>query len=222
VDLTSVLGALVILGLTLPLCTPAHAADVHAIAEAVDSRYDHLRTLQTDFVETYTGAGMERTESGTLWLKKPGKMRWEYRSPKQKLFLSDGTNAWFYIPGERQARTAPMRKLDDLRSPLAFLLGKTKLEKEMQGLSLAPDVVPSQPGNVVLRGVPKGMEDRVNQVLLEISPEHWISRIVIEEADGSTTEYRFANEKANVTVADSIFHFAAPEGVEIIAGEFGQ
>ena len=221
-DLTSVLGALVILGLTLPLCTPAHAADVHAIAEAVDSRYDHLRTLQTDFVETYTGAGMERTESGTLWLKKPGKMRWEYRSPKQKLFLSDGTNAWFYIPGERQARTAPMRKLDDLRSPLAFLLGKTKLEKEMQGLSLAPDVVPSQPGNVVLRGVPKGMEDRVNQVLLEISPENWISRIVIEEADGSTTEYRFANEKANVTVADSIFHFAAPEGVEIIAGEFGQ
>ena len=208
--------------LALSLSLPSSATDVHAIAQAVDNRYDHLRALQTDFTETYAGAGMERTESGTLWLKKPGKMRWEYRSPKQKLFLSDGTNAWFYIPGERQARTAPMRKLDDLRSPLAFLLGKTKLEKELLGLSLARDVTPSQPGNVVLRGVPKGMKDRVNQVLLEISPESWISRIVIEEADGSTTEYRFTNEKANVTVADSIFHFEAPDGVEIIAGEFGQ
>jgi outer membrane lipoprotein carrier protein len=208
--------------IALSLSTASHAADVHAIARAVDNRYDHLRSLQTDFTETYTGAGMERTESGTLWLKKPGKMRWEYRSPKQKLFLSDGINAWFYIPGERQARTAPMRKLDDLRSPLAFLLGKTKLEKELQGLSLAPDVVPSQPGNVTLRGVPKGMEDRVNQVLLEISPENWISRIVIEEADGSTTEYRFSNGKADVSVSDSIFHFAPPDGVEIIAGEFGQ
>jgi outer membrane lipoprotein carrier protein len=222
VALNSILRTVAILALAFSLSTLASAADVHSIAQAVDNRYDHIRTLQTDFTETYTGAGMERTESGTLWLKKPGKMRWEYRSPKQKLFLSDGTNAWFYIPGERQARTAPMRKLDDLRSPLAFLLGKTKLEKELLGLSLAPDVTPSHPGDVVLRGVPKGMEDRVNQVLLEISPENWISRIVIEEADGSTTEYRFTNEKANVSVADSIFHFEAPDGVEIIAGEFGQ
>ena len=219
---TSILRNLLVPLLTIALSTPAPAADAHAIAQAVDSRYDHLRTLQTDFIETYTGAGTERTESGTLWLKKPGKMRWEYRSPKQKLFLSDGTNAWFYIPGERQARTAPIRKLDDLRSPLAFLLGKTKLEKDLQWLSLAPDTAPSQPGNVVLRGVPKGMEDRVNQVLLEISPENWICRIVIEETDGSTTEYRFSNEKANVTVADSIFRFSAPDGVEVIAGEFGQ
>jgi outer membrane lipoprotein carrier protein len=222
VHLSSLLRVVVILALAITFAAPAPAADVHAIAQAVDNRYDQLRTLQTDFTETYTGAGMERTESGTLLLKKPGKMRWEYRSPKQKLFLSDGTNAWFYIPGERQARTAPMRKLDDLRSPLAFLLGKTKLEKELQSLSLAPDVTPSQPGNVVLRGVPKAMADRVNQVLLEITPDNWISRIVIEEADGSTTEYRFSNEKANVTVADSIFHFDAPDGVEVITGEFGQ
>jgi len=222
VPLNSTLRTLVALGLALSISTPAPAADIPAIAQAVDNRYDHLHSLQTDFIETYTGAGMERTESGTLWLKKPGKMRWEYRSPKQKLFLSDGTNAWFYIPGERQARTAPMRKLDDLRSPLAFLLGKTKLEKELLGLSLAPDVAPLQPGNLVLRGVPKAMEDRVNQVLLEITPKSWISRIVIEEADGSTTEYRFSNERANVTVADSIFHFDAPDGVEVITGEFGQ
>ena len=81
---------------------------------------------------------MERTEWGTLWLKKPGKMRWEYRSPRDKLFLSDGKDAWFYVPGERQVRRTAVKKLDDLRSPLAFLLGKTKLEKELQALSFGP------------------------------------------------------------------------------------
>jgi len=165
---------------------------------------------------------MERTESGTLWLKKPGKMRWQYRSPREKLFLSDGKDAWFYVPGERQVRRTPVKKLDDLRSPLAFLLGKTKLEKELQALSLASDVAPLAPEDVVLRGVPKSLADRVNQVLLEITPEHWISRIIIEEVDGSVTEYRFTNQRENVAVTDQQFQFAVPDGVEVIDGELGQ
>ena len=196
--------------------------DVHAIAQAVDDRYDHLHTLQAEFTEIYRGAGMERTESGTLWLKKPGKMRWQYRSPKEKLFLSDGKDAWFYVPGEHEARRTAVKKLDDLRSPLAFLLGKTKLEKELQGLSLAPDVAPSATGNVVLRGVPKSLADRVSQVLLEITPDHWIGRIVIDEMDGSVTEYRFTSQRENVAIADQQFQFTAPSGVEVIKGELGQ
>jgi outer membrane lipoprotein carrier protein len=200
--------------------------DVHAIAQAVDERYNHLHTLQTDFTEIYRGAGTERTESGTLWLKKPGKMRWEYRSPREKLFLSDGKDAWFYVPGERQVRRTAVKKLDDLRSPLAFLLGKTKLEKELQGLSLvrdpASDVAPLAAGDVVLRGVPKSLADRVSQVLLEITPEHWISRILIEEVDGSVTEYRFTDQRENVAVADQRFRFVVPDGVEVIGGDWGQ
>jgi len=164
---------------------------------------------------------MERTESGTLWLKKPGKMRWEYRSPRDKLFLSDGKDAWFYVPGERQVRRTAVKKLDDLRSPLAFLLGKTRLEKELQGLSLASDVAPLAAGDVVLRGVPKSLADRVSQVLLEINPEHWISRILIEEVDGSVTEYRFTNQKENMAVPDQRFRFVVPDGVEVVQGELG-
>src|SRR5580704_11426810 len=153
------------------------APDVHAIAQAVDQRYNHLHTLEAQFTEIYRGGGMDRTETGVLWLKKPGKMRWEYRSPREKVFLSDGKDAWFYLPGDRQARRSPAKKLDDLRSPLSFLLGKTRLEKELQGLSLAPDVAPVTPGNTVLRGVPRGMEDRIREVILEITPDYKIARI---------------------------------------------
>ena len=220
--LCKIVGAL--LATAISAATPA--PDVHSIAQAVDERYNHLRTLQTDFTEIYRGAGTERTESGTLWLKKPGKMRWEYRSPREKLFLSDGKDAWFYVPGERQVRWTAVKKLDDLRSPLAFLLGKTKLEKELQGLSLvrdpAPDVAPLAAGDVVLRGVPKSLADRVSQVLLEITPEHWISRILIEEVDGSVTEYRFTDQRENVAVADQRFRFVVPDGVEVIGGDWGQ
>jgi len=222
VGANSILLKFVVPVLAVALSTAAPAPDVHAIAQAVDARYNHLRSLQAEFTEIYRGAGMERTESGILWLKKPGKMRWEYRSPREKLFLSDGKAAWFYVPGERQVRRTAVKKLDDLRSPLAFLLGKTKLEKELQGLSLAPDVTPLAAGDVVLRGVPKSLAERVSQVLLEITPEHWISRILVEEVDGSVTEYRFMNQKENVAVADKRFQFAAPDGVEVIDGEWGQ
>jgi len=197
------------------------ASDVHAIAQAVDNHYNHLQTLQTEFTETYRGAGVERAESGSLWLKKPGKMRWEYRSPKEKLFLSDGKDAWFYLPGDRQVRRTSVKKLDDLRSPLGFLLGKTRLEKELEGLSVAPDVAPLIPGDAVLRGVPKAMAERIREVILEITPDHRIVRIQFEEADESVTEYRFAEQKENSAIADQRFRFEVPRGVEVIEGEFG-
>ena len=159
---------------------------------------------------------MDRTESGILWLKKPGKMRWEYRSPREKLFVSDGKDAWFYLPGERQVRKTPVRKLEDLRSPLGLLLGKTRLEKELQGLSFAPDVTPVLPGDVVLRGVPRELGDRISQVLLEITPQHQIARLEIEAVDGARTEYRFNRQRENVEVADGRFRFTPPPGVETI------
>jgi outer membrane lipoprotein carrier protein len=210
----------ILLAVTLAIAANA-PPDVHAIAQAVDNHYNQLQTLQTEFTETYEGAGVEREESGSLWLKKPGKMRWEYRSPKEKLFLSDGRDAWFYLPDDRQVRRTSVKKLDDLRSPLAFLLGKTRLEKELEGLTLAPDVAPATPGNTVLRGVPKAMADRIREVILEITSDNHIARIQFEGADESVTEYRFSQQQENRPIADQRFRFVAPAGVEVIEGEFG-
>src|SRR2546426_7810825 len=220
-----ILRIIVILLLACSVVLGSPEPDVHSVASIarnVDNRYNHTATLQAEFTELYRGAGMERRESGTLWLKKPGKMRWEYRSPREKLFVSDGKNAWFYLPGDRQVRKAPVRKLDDLRSPLRLLLGKTRLEKELHGLSAAPDVAPLNEGDMVLRGVPKTMADWINQVLLEITPADQIARIVIEEVDGSITEYRFIEQKENVEVADQRFRFVPPPGTEMVEGDFGQ
>jgi outer membrane lipoprotein carrier protein len=207
--------------LSAPVWAADAKPDIKNLAAAVDAHYNHLRSLEAEFTEVYRGSGMDRTESGTLWLKKPGKMRWEYRSPKEKLFLSDGKDAWFYLPEDRQVRRTSVKKLDDLRSPLSFLLGKTQLEKELGGLSLAPDVAPLTPGNAVLRGIPKAMADRIREVILEITPDHRIARIQFEEADDSVTEYRFSQQEENGAMADQRFQFAAPPGVEVIEEGFG-
>jgi outer membrane lipoprotein carrier protein len=206
-----------ILAGVLFLCGAAWGqTDVRATAHAVDEHYNHLKTFKAAFTEIYQGEGISRTESGTLWLKKPGRMRWEYRSPREKLFLIDSENAYFYVTGDRQARKTPVKNLDDIRSPLRYLLGKTKLEKELEGLSLAPDVAPIQTGDLVLRGVPKVMKDRVSSVILEVSPEHQIHRIVLHGVDGTVTEFRFSQMEENVPVQDSLFRFVPPPGVSTL------
>lgn len=208
-----------LLGGAVLMCATARSqnpVDVHKLADAVDKHYNDLKSLQANFEESYTGGGMARNESGVMFLKKPGRMRWDYKTPREKIFVTDGKTAWFYVPGEKQARRASVKSLDDLRSPLRYLLGKTKLEKEFEGLSLAPDKQPLTQGNVVLRGIPKSMADRVSQVLLEITPENRIARILIEELDGSTTEFRFQSHRENVQVADERFKFSPPPGVEVM------
>ncbi len=148
-------------------------------------------------------------------------MRWEYRSPEQKAFLSDGQWAWLYLPRDRQARKTPVKQLDDLRSPLGLLLGKTRLEKELQPLSFAPDIAPLAPGDVVLRGVPKALADRVNEIILEVTADDRIARIIVVGVDGSETEYRFSEQKENIEVSEQRFRFTPPAGVEVMSGRTG-
>jgi outer membrane lipoprotein carrier protein len=207
------------LAIMIFLSIPLFAEEsVQQVADRVDLRYNHLSTMKANFQESYNGAGLTRNESGVLWLQKPGKMRWQYQQPAQKLFIVDGKNAYFYVPSEHQARKMPAKKLDDFRSPLRYLLGHTKLQNEFSNLQLATEA-PKQAGDVVLQGVPKGMEDRVQQVLLEITPSDNIARIQVEEIDGSMTEFQFSDVQENVAVKPDLFHFAPPPGVEIVEGQ---
>jgi outer membrane lipoprotein carrier protein len=207
------------LALVLGGALSAWAADAKAIARAVDAHYNSLRSFKSAFTEIYQAPGIARTESGVVWLKKPGRMRWEYHAPREKLFVTDSENAYFYVTGERQATKTSLKTIDDIRSPLRFLLGRTKLEKELDGLSLAPDIPPLQAGDMVLRGIPKGMRDRVAEVLLEVSPAQQLTRIVIMGTDGSTTDFHFAGMEENVPLADSFFRFNPPPGVPTIRAD---
>jgi outer membrane lipoprotein carrier protein len=182
------------------------------MAKRVDQHYNQLHTLKAGFTEQFDGLGMHRVDSGTLLLEKPGKMRWDYQSTAGKLFVLDGKFAWFYTPGDSQVQRIAASQLDDLRSPLRFLLGHTKLENELTGLTLSAD----KAGIVTLAGVPKGQEKRVTKLSITATAGGAILSILIEEGDGARTSFVFSNEEVNPAIPESAFHFAPPAGVPVV------
>jgi outer membrane lipoprotein carrier protein len=186
------------------------------LAAAVDHHYNALRSLRVHFSETYAGMGMERTEDGTLLLRKPGRMRWSYSKPVGKVFVLDGKWGWFYTPGDAQVQKTPAKELDDLRSPLRLLLGHTQLSRELGNLEATATAAGG--GTYTLSGVPRGMEQRVGSIRLEVRGDGTIQAMTLEERDGARTSFVFTGEQANVPVTDADFTFHPPDGVPVVEG----
>ncbi len=199
--------------LVLLFATQMHAQD-KVLIRRVDDHYNHLHTLRAHYTEHYTGMGMDRSESGTVTLKKPGLMRWSYDTPAGKIFVLDGKYAWFYSPDDAQISRAPAKQLDDLRSPLRLLLGHTQLAKELDQITTAPDGA-----NFMITGVPKGMEQRVHLLTLIVDASGVIERMKLEEADGATTEFTFSAIEEDIPLPPSEFIFTPPPGIPVVTAQ---
>jgi outer membrane lipoprotein carrier protein len=207
-------GVLLLSTSRLAQCQPASNAQLSAaeLAKRVDAHYNHLQSLKAAFTEQYDGLGMHRNESGVMLLRKPGRMRWEYESTPGKVFVLDGKYAWFYAPGDSQVQRIAASQLDDLRSPLRFLLGHTKIESELTGLTLAP----GQSGSYKLTGVPKGQQKRIASLSLEVTAAGAIGGIEIDETDGAQTRFSFTGEEPDAKLPENAFHFTPPAGVPVV------
>jgi outer membrane lipoprotein carrier protein len=186
--------------------------DAHTLAQRVDRHYNQLHSLKASFTESYEGLGMLRHESGALLLQKPGRMRWDYASPAGKIFLLDGKYAWFYSQGDPHVQRIAAKQLDDLRSPLRFLLGHTELEEELEHLTVAP----AAGGEFTLAGQPKGLEKRVPRMSLTVTSDGAITAIEIDESDGAITHFTFMGEQTNTPIPAGTFHFTPPTGIPVV------
>ncbi|MGH7996333.1 MAG: LolA family protein [Opitutaceae bacterium] len=192
----------------------AQTLSAKTVAARVDRHYNSLHTLEVSFTQEYEGMGMNRRETGTLLLKKPGRMRWTYSKPAGKLFILDGHNGYFYSPGDTTAQRVPVKQLNDLRSPLRLLLGHTKLEKELHGLAMTP----AGSGLYTLTGVPRGLEQRVSTFGITVNAEGVIQSMRIDETDGVRNTFTFSDERPNVPAPNSDFVFTPPAGVHVVDG----
>jgi len=196
--------------------TAPNALTATDLAKRVDLHYNQLHSLRASFNEQYEGLGMTRNESGTMLLRKPGRMKWEYQSGQGnasgKVFVLDGKYAWFYAPGDTQVQRLAASQLDDLRSPLRFLLGHTKIESELQSLTLAP----APGGSYTLSGQPKGQQKRISKLALTVTKDGAILGILIDEVDGARTHFTFTGEEPNAEIPESTFHFTPPPGVPVV------
>ena len=191
----------------------ALAQSAAELASRVDRHYNSLHSLRVNFVQQYDGLGQHLHESGVLLLTKPGRMKWTYSQPEGKLFVLDGHNAYFYSPGQTEVQRVPATKLDDLRSPLRFLLGHAELARELTAMQATP-----QGGNYDLWGVPRNMEQHVSSLRFTVSTNGTILGIKVEEVDGSISTFTFSDEVPNPPASNAEFIFRAPPGTEIVDG----
>lgn len=202
----------------LVLMVSAAAADVskYPILKTLESRYNRAQTLQVQFSETYSGAGRaSKTEAGTLFLRKPGRMRWQYSSPAGKLFVSDGKMVYLYLPASGRVEKMNLKQTEDMRAPLAFLLGKLNFEKEFQNIEVLP-----VDGGTRITADPKAANLPYSKVEFLVTAAFEIQKLQVTGQDGSVLDYAFRDERLNPPVADTLFKFSVPPGAQLV--EAGQ
>lgn len=194
-----------------------------AVAKAIEHHYNHAKTLRALFLETYrAGQGDIRVESGTVYFRRPGLMRWNYDSPQKKLFLVDGHHAWFYIPADHAASRTSVRKSADWRTPFALLTGRAKLGDLCSRVSIVPNQGgpgSPPPGHTVLNCRPKKKAGFLD-AHIEVDHRFRIVSVLVLQPGDVQTEVRFAHWKENIPIPKSMFRFQPPPGVSIVkAGE---
>jgi outer membrane lipoprotein carrier protein len=215
------------------------SASAKSLAKLLEEHYRRPRTLKAAFLERYSEGRKEaRIESGTVYFRRPGQMRWEYESPEKKLFLVDGKNTWFYVPYDHTVTKAQVKESSDWRTPLALLTGKADLGRLCSSIEvISQNGVPAD--HTVLRCVPKGSkQDRpgskshsspqeqlsgdseYTEVLLEVnSSTGELARIEIRQPGNIELEYRFGDWLIDIPLSADQFRFQVPLGVAIVDAE---
>ncbi len=188
------------------------------LLKGVENRYNRAQTLAVQFAETYSGLGRgPRTETGVLYLRKPGRMRWEYAQPPGKLFVSNGKEVYLYLPGENRVERMKLSETEDMRAPMAFLLGKLNFEKDFRNLQAQ-----TVPDGSLVTAEPKSDALPYSKVEFQVSGTFEIRKLHIVGQDQSILDFTFQNEKLNPPLANSMFQFQPPPGAQVVEGGNGQ
>jgi outer membrane lipoprotein carrier protein len=182
------------------------------IIKKVQDRYNRAHTLSVHFVEKYSILGHPRpSESGTLTLRKQGKMRWDYSRPEGKLFISDGKAVYLYTATDNRVEKVPLKDTEDMRAPLAFLLGRLDMKKEFGDFAThAGD------GGTWLDATAKTDRLPYKEVQMLVGCDGSILQLTVVGRDQSVLSYTFTDEKINPHLNEDSFHFDIPPGAQVV------
>lgn len=188
------------------------------LAQAVQRKYDTVRDFSADFVHTYRGGVLRRqlSEKGRVFIKKPGRMRWEYSAPDEKLFVSDSMKIYSYVPADKQVVVMSMPDQTTATTPVLFLAGRGNINRDFSAeLAPLPDGLPKDLR--ALKLTPKGRQPDFEWLVIGVDPATFGLRgLVFVDAQGGTSTFSFANLKENVGLADKTFDFRIPRGVNVV------
>jgi outer membrane lipoprotein carrier protein len=205
--------------LTAGLAAAPQAETPEALAQRLQARYDAIKDFTAEFTQTYEGGVLRRktTESGALLIKKPGRMRWEYKTPEEKLFVSDGRKMYTWLPADRQVMVSALPAGDAPATPILFLLGKGQLTRDFTA-SIAPAVPGAPADTIALALVPKTPVPEYDRLTLVVDKATLALRMLVaHDAQGGTSTFHFTRLRENVGLPDARFSFTIPRGADVVA-----
>jgi outer membrane lipoprotein carrier protein len=192
--------------------------DTSTLVEGVERNFKNMKDFSADFVQISQDQLNRKAEAaGHLYLKRSRMMRWEYKSPEEQYFVSDGKTVYFYVPADKQVNKEAVKDTFDDRMPLMFLLGRSDLRSEFKQFELL-NTRPVFTGTKVVRMTPKRKTD-LEELIMEVDPATFqIRRLLLSHMDGSRSDFIFSNIRTNTGLKESQFEFKVPPGVQVVEG----
>jgi len=196
----------------------ASAQTLDEVVAGVEATYSRINDLRAEFsqVSHNKSLGQDIKAEGTVYLKKGGKLRWDYKSPSPQLIVSDGVNFWVYTPELNQVNKGEAPKA--LAGPAgSFLAGLGKLRDEFSVRFLDPATKVDGAGRPVLDLTPKNPTPLLTRLVLTVDPKDYIVRqAVLYDQIGNTVTMTFTKVTPNGGLADSLFTFVPPKGAAVV------
>ena len=204
--------AALLVGLDGAAQAPKAPPDTMAILKGVERLYNSTKTLQATFTEKLIDHGRTRSvKKGTVYISRPKKTRWDYSTPAGSWFLSDGDYAYDYDKAKGAVERIRIKETDDMRIPLAFLLGTLDFNKDFYKFESQPEGADTE-----IVAYPKNNKLLFTKVGMLIAPDSTIRRVRVTGQDLSIVQFELEDEKRNGPVASSLFVFKAPAGAKIV------
>lgn len=188
------------------------------VAAALQQAFDAIRDFSASFTQVYEGGVLRRkaVERGTVYIKKPGKMRWEYEVPQKKLFVSDGKTMYMYFPADKQVVVSTVPAGDEAASAVQFLMGRGNITRDFNVRYADGGTADAY----VLRLDPRTRQPEYDWLQVTVDRRTMqITGLTAGDAQGGRSAFTFANIKENVGVPDRLFRFSIPRGTEVITSE---
>ena len=195
----------------------ASALTAEEVADKVQATYRGFSDLEAVFVQKATNrlSGTSQEASGRLFLKWPGKMRWEYDKPEPRLFLIDGKTLWSYSPMERQAVAQEVKGAIST-GPIGILFGVSSLRRDFRVRTIT-HAGTRDTQEYLLDLAPKGEDLSFKRVILAIDRESFlIQRLTVFDLYGNTTAVDLSDLKVNGGLKDGLFSFSPPPGTDLV------
>jgi len=183
------------------------------IVNAIQKNYQSVRTFQAEFEQKSFVNMINRTEiaQGNVQIKKPGKMKWVYNDPDPQVLISNQKNLWLYSLEDKQATKMPVESVYSSNTPALFLAGEGIL---MNIFNVTEVITGKNIYTVTLS--PKEAKSDLNRLILRANKNNYqIIGVTVYDDLGNKTQIKFKNIRINEQIAESIFDFKVPAGVEI-------